>query len=169
MTDEHLTGDGGEVLTLQQLIRARMDERGWSYGDLERISNHQLTKGRWQQLGSGTRQKSWPDPANVALIAEVLEVDVTTVVLAAAQSVGLDARRRGPDLAQLLPAGTDRLTERMRDAILAMIRAAVADTLTGGDDDAERPIGAETTLEWPKGDAPSSRRNALRRAVEHEG
>lgn len=156
------------MLTLQQLIRARMDERGWSYADLERRSDERLTKGRWQQLGSGARQKSFPEPASVRIIAEVLEVDVTTVVLSAAQSLGLDARRRGPDLAQLLPTGTDRLSERMRDAILTIIRAAVSETLSRADEDDQdvpRPGGGDVALEWPKADAPS-RRNTFNQSAE---
>lgn len=169
MTDEHLTGDGEQVLTLQTLIRARMDERGWTYTDLDRRSDGNLTKGRWQQLGSGVRQRSFPEPTTVALIADVLEVEVTTVVLAAAQSVGLDARRRGPDLAHLLPAGTDRLSERMRDAILTIIRAAVAETLTQAvdDEDATEPGGA-VTLEWRKGHTQQSRSDSARRTVDNQ-
>jgi hypothetical protein len=161
LTDEHLTSDGEQVLTLQQLIRARMTERSWTYAELERRSDFALTKGRWQQLGSGTRIAAFPEPATIAKIGEVLEVDVTTVVLAAAQSVGLDARRRGPDLAQLLPAGTDRLSERMRDAILTIIRAAVADSLAHAED-VDEPGSIDGLLEWPKSDAPSARRNAVR-------
>jgi hypothetical protein len=84
----------------------------------------------------------------------VLEVDITTVVLAAARSVGLDARTRDSELSRLLPAGTERLSDRTRDAILTTIRAAVADA-------AERSPATEDqrrrglALEWPKAAAPS--------------
>lgn len=159
MTEDGLTDDGDQVLTLQGLIRARMDERGWSYGELERRSDGALSKGRWQQLGTGVRMAAFPEPESLLLMSTVLEVDETTVVLCAAQSLGIDARRRGPDLAQLLPAGTDRLSERMRDAILTVIRAAVAETLAAdGDDEGARSEGS--VLEWAKVDAPS-RRNAI--------
>lgn len=169
MTDDHLTADGDLVLTLQQLIRARMDERGWSYGELERRSGHQLTKGRWQQLGTGVRMAGFPEPATIALIADVLEVDVTTVLLAAAQTVGLDARRRGPDLAHLLPAGTDRLSPGMMHAILAVIRAAVAETLRDGDESATGPdADPAPTVEWPRRDSPSGR-NAFTKRADHGG
>jgi len=40
-----------------QLVRARMAERGWSYSDLERRSGRALSRGRWQQMGSGVAQK----------------------------------------------------------------------------------------------------------------
>lgn len=166
MTDQDLTGDGDPVLTLQQLIRARIDERGWSYGDLERRSDGRLTKGRWQQLGSGSKVRNFPDPDSIRLMADVLEIDVTTVVLAAAQSLGIDARRRGPNLAQLLPTGTDRLSERMRDAILTIIRAAVAETLAA-DDEEHDERGESVTLDWPKPGAPS-RRNAGGRTADSQ-
>lgn len=133
-----------------------MEAHGWSYSDLERRSEHSLSRGRWQQLGSGVPQKKFPDPASLLVIAHVLEVDITTVVLAAAQAVGLAVKPAGGDLAHLLPPGTDRLSERMRDAILMVIRAGVAgspeiqDTL--GPDHVSGPV-----LEWPKSAAPSRR------------
>lgn len=148
MTDEHLTPDREDVLNLQQLVRARMDERGWSYGDLERLSGHRLTKGRWQQIATGARQTNFPVPATIQIVADVLEIEVTTVLIAAGRSVGLDARRRSPGLAGLLPAGTDQLSERMRDGLLAIIRAAVAERQASQDEKA-LPSNRDITLEWP--------------------
>ncbi len=150
---EELISDGGPVSTLHQLIRARMEERGWSYTELARRSHHELTRGRWQQLGSGARQKNFPDPASLLVIAQVLELDITTVVLAAAQAVGLDVRRDSSDLAQLLPPGTQLLSERTRDALLALIRAMVADAAGDGAADPGGLTGLR--LEWPKANAPS--------------
>ena len=156
MTDR--TGHGGRAPTLAQLIRARMVERGWSYTDLENESAHTLSRGRWQQLGSGAPQKKFPDPASLQVIASVLQVDVTAVVLAAARTVGLDAHAQGSDLANLLPAGTERLSEPMRDAILGLIRAAVSDVAAEGI--ARGADGtADLTMEWPKSAAPSRRRH----------
>lgn len=162
--------DGGAVQkTLQELITARMRERGWSYADLARRSGDALTKGRWQQLGSGSRMSHFPEPDTVMLLVSALEFDVNTVVLACAASLRLPVSLRGPDLAQLLPAGTDRLTERMRDAILAIIRAAVAETLAETGELDGRIVPAQTrrsprdggVLEWSK-----SARNTTRRAGE---
>jgi len=147
-------GSGYPAPTLQQLLRARMDERGWSYTDLERRSDRALSRGRWQQLGSGAAQRKFPDPASLVVIAQVLEVDITTVVLAAARSVGLDARSRDSELSRLLPAGTERLSARTRDALLATIRAAVADAA----DRSPTPQNDDLrglALEWPKAAAPS--------------
>jgi hypothetical protein len=151
VTDPTTTGES--LLTLQQLVRSRMDDRGWSYSDLERRSGRALSRGRWQQLGSGVQQKKFPDPASLVVIAQVLEVDVTTVVLAAAGSLGLDTRIQGSDFARLLPAGTERLSPPMRDAILAIIRAAVADAEADAGPNSRKPSGLR--LEWSKAAAPS--------------
>lgn len=147
-------GPGGRGPTLSQLIRARMAERGWSYSDLEQESAQALSRGRWQQLGSGAEQRKFPDPASLTVIASVLQVDITTVVLAAARTLGLDAHMEGSDLANLLPAGTERLSEPIRDAILTLIRAAVSDVPDDETVDDEKPA-----LEWPKSNAPSRRRH----------
>lgn len=169
MTNPDATGDGGPVLNLQALIRARMDERGWSYADVAHRTGDEVTRGRLQQLGNGTRMSKFPDPGTILLLAQALEVDVTAVVLAAAQSLGLDARRRGPDLAQLLPAGTDRLSKPMQTAILAIVRAAVAESLLVVDDDEVTGVLPAPTVTkpggWPKTDAPTGRtgRNGVRR------
>lgn len=145
-------------VTLNVLIRSRMTEHGWSYTDLENLSDHALTRGRWQQLGSGTPQKRFPDPASLSVMATVLDVDVTTVVLAAARAVGLDVRTQGSALAALLPEGTERLPTVMRDAILTLIRAAVADAAheQAADGPPRRP---DAVVDWPKSAAPSRRRH----------
>ena len=146
--------DDSPALDLQDLVRTSMHERGWSYSGLERASGGALTRARWQQLGSGVPQRRFPDPSSLTIIAQVLEVDITTVVLAAARSVGLGVSRQGTDLSHLLPEGTELLGERMRDAILTLIRAAVAEA------DADRgaevaPAGSGLRLQWPKRAAPS--------------
>lgn len=165
MTDDAEDSDRDDVLTLQDLIRVRRDERGWSYSDLERRADHQVKKNRWQQLGSGYRIKEFPEPASIEAMAQALEVDVTTVVLASAQSIGLNARRHGPALAHLLPAGTDLMTDGMRDAILTLIRSAVSDAVQrgAGEEDSQPDLGISITrsYEWPKKDT-SQRRNAAR-------
>ena len=141
--------DDSPKLDLCVLVRTCMEARGWSYRDLERASGGALTRGRWQQLGSGVAQRKFPEPGSLTVIAQVLELDITTVVLAAARSVGLDVSRRGAELADLLPAETELLSERMRDAILTLIRSAVAETDSGA-----KPTWAASLsgmrLEWPK-------------------
>jgi hypothetical protein len=102
-------------------------------------------------------QRKFPDPSSLSVIAEVLEVDITTVVLAAARSVGLDVRTRGTDLAHLLPALTERLSGRMRDAILTLVRAAVAESRSDEGSDVAPPDALQgLRLEWPKSASPSA-------------
>ena len=145
------SGGGGSAPTLRQLIRSRMTERGWSYADLERESGRALSRGRWQQLGSTDAQHKFPNPESLTIIAQVLQIDVTSGVLAAARAVGLPVPAQSSDFANLLPAGTERLPEPMRDAILGLIRAAVAGTAA----DRVRDDVGGVTLEWPKESAPS--------------
>jgi hypothetical protein len=161
LTANGATGDGGEVLNLQALVRTRMDERGWGYADLARRSGDRLTRGRWQQLGTGVRLNNFPEPGNLAAMADALEVDVTTVILATARSLGLPAHRRGPDFAHLLPAGIDQLPEGLQLALLTMIRAIVADKLASSSSHPdEDPQVGESTFRWPKTDSPT-RRNSV--------
>lgn len=163
MTENDQIAHGKSVLSLADLIRARMREHGWSYRDLERHSGRVLTRGRWQQLGSGGPQKKFPDPASLTAIAGALQLDITLVVLAAAQGVGLAVQHPGSDLARLLPPGTEQLSEQMRNAILTMISAAIAEAATPtGKTDRPGPRGG--TMEWSKSDAPSQRH---RRGTDH--
>lgn len=152
MTNQDMDPDGGDVLTLQELIRARMDERGWSYSYLERCGDPRtgvgLTKSRWQQLGTGKRMTEFPEPATLQHIADVLEVDITIVLLATGKSLQLPVRSRGSNFGNLLPAGADQLSERMREGLLAIIRAAVAERLANQDEKAP-PSNLDITLEWP--------------------
>lgn len=156
MSEDDPSGHDEPVVALDALIRACMQQRGWSYADLERASGRALTRGRWQQLGSGVPQRKFPDPESLTVMSRVLEVDVTTVVLAAARTLGLDVHHRGSGLSHLLPAETARLPVRMRDAILALIRAAVSETRAGVD---HAPHPADDLdglrLDWSKRDAPS--------------
>jgi hypothetical protein len=157
VSEDDPTIQGDPVVPLDALIRARMVERGWSYSDLERESGRALTRGRWQQLGSGVPQRRFPDPESLTAISNVLEIDITTVVLAAAQTLGLDVHRGGSGMSHLLPAETAQLSERMRDAILVLIRSAVADAQAGGGDGPAQDTGLDgLRLEWPKSSAPSS-------------
>ncbi len=156
MSDNQPSESDSPGLALHDLIRTGMQERGWSYSDLERASDRALTRGRWQQLGSGVPQRKFPDPGSLTVIAEVLEVDITTVVIAAARSVGLDVSRRGADLSHLLPEHTERLSGRMRDAILSLIRAAVAEAAADDGPEVSRASSlGGLRLEWPKRAAPS--------------
>lgn len=143
---------------LAELIRRRLDENGWDYADMAAAIGDQLTKKRLEQLGGGRRVKEFPEPRTLILIAEALEVPPAAVVLAAARTVGIDARTDADELADLLPPGTHRLPGRIRVAVAALIRAVVSETPaetpakrgTAGAADTAHPPGSQAvTLEWP--------------------
>lgn len=156
MTGRDLTGDGGRVFTLQELILTHRDQWGWSYAEFERRSEdlgHKITYGRWQQMATHVRMKAFPERDNIPIIAGVLGVSQTTVVLAIAKSLDLDVQWQGPLLAALMPAGTDQLSEPVRDAILAVIRATVTEAIAHGGDDDESPRTVRpgpSVLKWAK-------------------
>ncbi|WP_328439209.1 hypothetical protein [Nocardia puris] len=108
---------------LADLIQARRAERGWSYRTLSARADHVVSAQRWQQLGTDVRIKEFPEPATIRAMADALEVDVTSVVLATAASIGLPVTRRQSELAAMLPGNADDLTAEQRDAVLAVIRA----------------------------------------------
>jgi hypothetical protein len=167
VSEDDAGGYGSPAIPLHELIRARMRDRGWSYSDLERISDKALTRGRWQQLGSGVPQRRFPDPESLTVMARVLDVDITTVVLAAAQTLGLDVVRRDSAFSELLPERTERLSEGMRDAILTLIRAAVAEASADGRLAGARPDSLRgLRLGWPKSTAPSETSGASSEASE---
>ncbi len=141
---------------LAELIRRRLDENGWDYTDMAAAIGDQLTKKRLEQLGGGRRTKEFPEPRTLILIAQALEVPPATVVLAAARSVGIDARTDADELAELLPPGTHRLPGRIRVAVAALIRAVVAETPAesgaagAANGTHSSPSGTPAvTLEWP--------------------
>lgn len=110
--------------TLAELITQQKQRNGASYRTLEDRAGSVISAQRWQQLGTGTRINEFPEPATLQAIADALQVDIATVVLAAARSIGLKVRRRSEsDLAAMLPASAARLTGEQRDAILALVRA----------------------------------------------
>lgn len=114
------------VPNLADLISARKAERGWSYQQLADRASGVISRQRWQQLGTGTRIKEFPEPATIQSISDALDVDITLVVLAVARSIGFAVRSRDSALAAMLPPGADRLTEEQRDVVLAVVRVLAA-------------------------------------------
>lgn len=114
----------GVGVNLSELIDTHRGGR--SYAELARDCGGRPTDKRLQQL---VRQdiKNFPDPPTVQALARGLRVSESAVVLAAAESLGLDVRMAAPRLFQLLPAGSDELTEEQAAAVAQLVRAILND------------------------------------------
>ena len=113
--------DSQHVLTLRDLIQRHIDSTGESRRALgDRCGVAHQTLGYWWN-GS---IKTFPDPETLLAFATATRTPIETVLLATAQTIGLPVHGV-PDLAAMLPPGTDSLSARERDAVLAVIRALV--------------------------------------------
>src|SRR5690349_16777204 len=95
---------------------------GRSYPELARDCGGSPTDKRLQQL---VREpiKNFPDPSTIAALARGLRVTQAVVVLAAAESLGLDVRTSTPRLVELLPATASGLSEQQAAAIAHLVSA----------------------------------------------
>jgi hypothetical protein len=119
------------VPSLAELIRQHRDRTGDSYADMaaraERATRGAkdsagLTRAAFQRLATvGTDR--FPNPATLGTLAQVLDVPVSTIVLAAATSLGLPVQ--ADTEAMWLPGGTEHLTPEDRAAVRAVTRALV--------------------------------------------
>lgn len=116
--------DSGHMSDLAELIVTHKRARGWSYQQLADRSHGVIARQRWQQLATGVRMIEFPEPATLEAIAEGIDVDVTTVVVAAAASIGLPVHRTISGFAAMLPSDVDSMDPDMRDALLHVIRLA---------------------------------------------
>ena len=107
-------------MDLAGLIRTAKGDR--SYTDLERHSGGVLGAKRWQQLATRS-MLSFPDPKSINGIAKALNVSARQVVLACAESLGIDVSDRSSTLVALMPPGVERLSEREVSAILSLINS----------------------------------------------
>ncbi len=111
---------GHDFNPLQRLIRQRLREQGWSYGDVARRSG--LARSTVSTLAITRNLTRPPRLATINALAEGLGLPVSAVRAAAAESVGLHyydqapARREGPGdpERELLIASIDELTPEDR-------------------------------------------------------
>jgi hypothetical protein len=107
---------------------------GRSYAELTRDGGGTPSAERIRQL-LHQPMKNFPDPPSVRGLAKALKVSQTVVVLAAAESLGLDVRTGSPRLVELLPADTRDLTERQAAAIAHLVHTIVDEQQGAGDGD----------------------------------
>jgi hypothetical protein len=115
------------VPTIAELLTAYRDRTGASYEEMARKVGDEINRSRMHQLVTAP-PKEFPKRARtIELLAQLLEVPVTTVVLAFAAGLGIPVSTEQSRLALLLPARTDDLlTDEDRDAIIAMTRSLMA-------------------------------------------
>jgi transcriptional regulator with XRE-family HTH domain len=124
-----VTGVDTAVNPLQRLIQQRLRERGWSYGEVARRGG--LPRSTLYTLATTLNLARPPRPATIDALAKGLEVPVSVVRAAAAESTGLhyyDKERPGAPQAgdqerELLIASIDELTPEDRQHVAALVES----------------------------------------------
>ncbi|MGO9780972.1 MAG: helix-turn-helix domain-containing protein [Streptosporangiaceae bacterium] len=114
---------------LQRLIRQRLRERDWSYGEVARRG--ELPRSTVYTLATTRNLARPPRPATLDALAKGLDVPVSAVRAAAAESTGLhyyDDARTGPEHSgdperDLLIASIDELTAEDRRHVAALVES----------------------------------------------
>lgn len=134
-------------MDLSELINNAKGDR--SLRDLARASqktDHPLSAATWHQLASpGVSRRNFPDPPTIRTIAATLGVPQRVVILAAAESLGLDVTETTSPLASLLPAGARQLTDRQTLAVLAVIQSFLDPGLPDPADDVDEFVLPDVT------------------------
>lgn len=118
------------VNPLQRLIQGRLSERGWSYGDVARRGG--LPRSTVYTLATTRNLVRPPRPATIDGLARGLEVPVSVVRAAAAESTGMhyyDEPADGPrgvpgdQERELLIASIDELSAEDRRHVAALVES----------------------------------------------
>ena len=117
------------VNPLQRLIRQRLRERGWSYGDAARRGG--LPRSTVYTLATTRNLARPPRPATIDALAKGLDVPVSAVRAAAAESTGLHyydepasgRQDPGDQERELLIASIDELTPEDRRHVAALVES----------------------------------------------
>jgi transcriptional regulator with XRE-family HTH domain len=140
----HVTGDGPDppaepprpaaaleqdINPLQRLIRQRLGERGWSYGEVARRGS--LPRSTVYTLAATRNLTRPPRPDTIDALARGLDVPVAAVRAAAAASTGLHyydqapagRERPGDPDRELLIASIDELTPEDRRHVAALVES----------------------------------------------
>jgi transcriptional regulator with XRE-family HTH domain len=112
-------GDPDVVPDVGALLRAYRDRTGLSTRELERRTGGVVSYQMISRLENG-HVRAFPTNETILALSEAIGVDVTTVVLGYAKSLGLPVRRIGPAL--VLPQDVDLLTDEQQRYIRDTIR-----------------------------------------------
>lgn len=112
-------------MDLAELILA--NKAGRSYATLARDCGDAIGAKRLQHIATLTRPlANFPDPPSIRGLARGLRVTERTVILAAAESLGLDVGQALPPLVEQLPVGTEQLTDQEVSTVVTMVRTLLA-------------------------------------------
>jgi transcriptional regulator with XRE-family HTH domain len=106
------SGKGPEATPLQRLIQQRLQERKWSYGEVARRGG--LPRSTVYTLATTRNLVRPPRPATIDALARGLDVPVSAVRAAAAESTGLHYYDEAP-------SGHHRTGDQERDLLIASI------------------------------------------------
>jgi transcriptional regulator with XRE-family HTH domain len=114
---------------LQRLIQQRLRERGWSYGEVAKRGG--LPRSTLYTLAMTRNLTRPPRPATIDALAKGLDVPVSAVRAAAAESTGLHyyddvpggQEQRGDQERELLIASIDELTPEDRRHVAALVES----------------------------------------------
>jgi transcriptional regulator with XRE-family HTH domain len=114
---------------LQRLIQQRLRERGWSYGEVARRGG--LPRSTVYTLATTRNLARPPRPATIDALAKGLDVPVSAVRAAAAESTGLhyydeapaERDHSGDQERELLIASIDELTPEERRHVTALVES----------------------------------------------
>ncbi|MGH3278160.1 MAG: helix-turn-helix domain-containing protein [Trebonia sp.] len=123
------TGPGTAVNPLQRLIRQRLEEQGWSYGEVARRGG--LPRSTLYTLATTLNLARPPRPATIDALAKGLDVPVSAVRAAAAEATGLHyydepssgQPRPGDQERELLIASIDELSPDDRRHVAALVES----------------------------------------------
>jgi len=119
-----------DINPLQRLIRQRLAERSWSYGDVARRGG--LPRSTVYTLATTRNLARPPRPATIDALAKGLDLPVSAVRAAAAESTGLhyyEALQAAPGAAggdqerELLIASIDELSPEDRRHVAALVES----------------------------------------------
>jgi transcriptional regulator with XRE-family HTH domain len=118
-----------DINPLQRLIQQRLREQGLSYGDVARRGG--LPRSTVYTLATTRNLARPPRPATIDALAKGLDVPVSAVRAAAAESTGLhyydetpgERERAGDPERDLLIASIDELTPEERRHVLALVES----------------------------------------------
>jgi transcriptional regulator with XRE-family HTH domain len=117
-----------KINPLQRLIRQRLDERGWSYGEVARRGG--LPRSTVYTLATTRNLARPPRPATIDALARGLDVPVSAVRAAAAESTGLHyyegpagQEHKADQERELLIASIDELTPEDRRHVAALVES----------------------------------------------